>query len=91
MIDECLPCHRSRSASVAWLSTVTGLPQSVLSHAAGVLQSLPWRLFLLRLPQGVVKISGTLIEDAGARIETHVDAGETRVLPIDVVDGLSTA
>ena len=46
---------------------------------------------MLLFPQGVEKISGTLIEDAGARIETHVDAGETRVLPIDLVDALSTA
>jgi glutamate racemase len=41
---------------------------------------------VLLLPQGVVKISGTLIERAGARFDTHIGAGQTRVLPIDVVD-----
>ena len=46
---------------------------------------------MLLFPQGVVKISGTLIEGAGARFDTYIGAGETCVLPIDVVDALSTA
>jgi hypothetical protein len=41
---------------------------------------------VLLLPQGVVKIGGTLIESAGARVDIHIGAGQTRVLPIDVVD-----
>jgi hypothetical protein len=73
-----------------WVSTVTRLPLSVLSHGVAALQPLPRRLFVLLLPQGVVKISGTLIERAGARVDTHIGAGETRVLPIDV-DALSAA
>ena len=63
--------------------------QSVLGHAAGALQSLPRRLFVLLFPQGVVKISGALIEGASARFDTHIGAGETRVLPIDLADALS--
>ena len=63
----------------------------MLSHAAGVSQSLPWRLLVLLFPQGVEKISGTLIEGAGARVDTHIGASQTRVLPIDLVDALSTA
>jgi len=44
---------------------------------------------VLLFPQGVVKISGTPIEGACARVDTYIGAGETRVLPIDVVDALS--
>ena len=44
---------------------------------------------MLLFPQGVVKISGALIEGASARFDTHIGAGETRVLPIDLADALS--
>jgi len=40
---------------------------------------------ILLLPQGLVEISGTLIEGAGARFDTHIGAGQTRMLPIDLV------
>ena len=44
---------------------------------------------MLLFPQGVVKISGALIEGASARFDTHIRAGKTRVLPIDLADALS--
>jgi hypothetical protein len=54
---------------------VTGLPQSALGH-------------VLR-PQGGVEISDTLIEGAAARLDTHIGAGQTRMLPIDLVGAQS--
>jgi hypothetical protein len=36
---------------------------------------------VLLLPEGIVEIGGTLIEGAAARFNTHICAGQTRLLP----------
>ena len=41
---------------------------------------------VLLLPEGIVEIGDTLIEGAAARFNTHIGAGQTRMLPIDTVD-----
>jgi hypothetical protein len=43
---------------------------------------------VLHLPQMLVEISDTLIKGAAARIDTHIGAGQTRMLPIDLVAAL---
>jgi hypothetical protein len=51
----------------------TDLPRSALGR-------------VLLLPEGIVEIGDTLIEGAAARFNTHIGAGQTRMLPIDTVD-----
>ena len=91
MMDECTRCRRSRSAHIAWLSTVTRLPTVSAQPRRWCVAVFTPEAVRAALSTGVVKISGALIEGASARFDTHIGAGETRVLPIDLADALSAA
>jgi hypothetical protein len=46
---------------------------------------------VLHLPQMLVEIDDTLIKGAAARIDTHIGAGQTRMLPIELISAKSAA